>query len=446
MKRAKRLLASEKASFSMGLWQPSISANGFPIVVHSDGRVCWPITDYLIHKRSILRRRIGTVQDTASSLALLLSFLDVSNSQFESMCNQSLVDFRDFLLHQHGKGKSSQINKHLNQTINFLLWFDNRERKHGRLKHRLISISTDESHVEASIEIFAESVHRKRRNSRAHGERRYHESFLQSSIPEQRHPVPSNTLDLIWEALPKVCDSMARRHRNEIALLLLEFAGARRTEIFTISVDDCLVAIRTGSLRVITAKREGHQRYLEIPPQVIDRLDQYINFVRAPIISAAIDSNKIKTDHGKLLITVYGTPWKPKSLNKELELLVNAAGIDTRVSPHLFRHRHFTKLANSIRNLDAHKKQLLLKSRGGWASTESINHYIDVSNLQSPEVTAATSRDLGQSEVNASRRHIRSKIGYLARHLQDNDAAMEELNSLKHVVDDLLRRLCNQKN
>ena len=252
--------------------------------------------------------------------------------------------------------------------------------------------------------------------------------------------MPEDTLDRIWGAIPAVCKSNQRQLRNEVALALFEFLGARRSEIFGITLSDALNGIETGEIIVYTKKREpGHSRRLDLLGSVSTRLSHYIHTVRTPLVEKAIKEGRLSIDHNMLLITTFGTPWNQVSFNNELGLLAKEALIETSISPHLFRHTHFSLLTERLRGLDDHKVRLILKKRGGWRSDMSVEVYQHADVFMAPDTKKTLNSIYSHVDAQITKRIIINKLKSLAKQVSNKGEAdickkLEEIESLVEQI------------
>lgn len=412
-------------------------SKGFPLVLSTDGHVFWPINDFLIHRYITLKKTLGTIEGDASSLSLFAKYLGLNKTQLEDMNNSTFVDYRDFLVNDHKKGQSSQVNKHLHKARRFLVWYDNKLRKDNPTKKRIIGYSTEENHVDAQINIFITEKKKKKKGRTFTTTLYHHEAYLVDSIPKKKHPIASNTIDRLWDAIPTVCKSLERKHRDELTLLLFEELGARRTEVFQITIQACMDAIKTGNIVLVSVKGAPNRtREKKIHPVLKRRLEEYITLVRAPVIKKAIKKGHIPRDHGALLITNSGKPWKQKSFNTELDLLARAAGISEPVAPHLFRHRAHTRLAEESKELGHTKQLLILKASGGWVSDETPATYIDIEQMESPEVRDVLSTHLKNNSNHAIKHLITAKLSEL-RDRSNDISVLDNVDEIKMLFNSL---------
>jgi site-specific recombinase XerD len=378
-----------------------------------------------------------SILDQAFSLSLLLRYLNFSKSELNQMDNDLLIGYRDYLLVEHKKGQSSQINRHLRNAIHFLLWLQNSAQYFDKEKRKIISISTDEKYIPAKINVYADTH---RRGLSYNTSKLYHEAFLQPSIPRLRKPIPDETLDKLWHAIDLVCKGDERQLRNEIALNLLERLGARRGEIFKITVSDALEGIKSGTIDIHTQKREAnHIRKLDLPDPIASKLMNYIDTVRTPLVKQAIKDGRFEADHEMLLVTTFGTPWNPKSINNELKILTKAANIDTSISPHLFRHTRFTKLTQCLRDLDDHIVNLILRLEGGWRSSKSVEIYQHADKFRTTNTILAVENATSGLNTQIDKRALRVRINRLVEQVVADTSVdvSEELKKIEQLVKQL---------
>jgi integrase len=385
MSNARVIKVSSDASLSLHKSYTSHrKVKGLPVVVHASGDICFFVTDYLLVRYLSKARTVGTIQDDASLLCLFVTFLDTKRVSLGGMTDEHLIAYRDFLLHDHAKGQSSQINKNIRKVIDFLFWYDSQLLRSDPNYKPLIAKHNGYRNTYSQI-----SVYISQKSYRIKGRQRVsksieHISLLPESLPKKKHPIPSDTIQLIWSAIAKLCKSDHRKMRDKLCIMLFECLGARRNEIFNLTISDCKQAIVEGRLKLKNSKQTNDNwRRLPIAKELADRLREYIDFERKPVIREAIKQGRIKRDHKYLLVGEYGLRWKPNSFNKELDLLSEAAGIDQPVSPHLFRHTSATLSAKGIIALSPPQQLLWLKEMYGWTSDLSPNIYIHANDKES---------------------------------------------------------------
>lgn len=429
---ARVLKTSKNADLNLGkTHKPYIDSLEVPLIIHSNYEVCWPITDYLLYRYLWKNLKLGTIKDDAYLLITFLEYLDINNLQFEDVHDRHLIAYSSFLFHERKKGQANQVNKNLRRVISFLLWYD--DKINHRDPNRKKLISKVEGYSQSSSQI---TVH-VQRNKWIGATRGYsretliHSAFLPESAPEKRHPIPDDTIKRLWISIPKVCKSLHRAKRDELLITLFECVGARRSEIFELTVSDCLEAIRSGNLKISTKKqRKKEWRSIPIDKSLANKLNEYIKYVRAPVIKEAIQRGLIRTEHGTMFIGKHGRRWKETSFNKELDLLAQAAGIETPVSPHLFRHKYGSMLAKNSKNLSPAQQRLYIKKLGGWSSDQSADIYIHLDWEADQTMSKLRETKLETDEYRESVRSASMSIAR-ARELINDDDINNELQNLE---------------
>jgi integrase len=157
----------------------------------------------------------------------------------------------------------------------------------------------------------------------------------------------------------------------------------------------------------------------------------YIKVTRAKIIR---DTSGCDKDHGFVFVSeVTGLPLLPNTVTQEIHKLARHCGINTRVSPHMFRHRFITKIfvamihnhdfktpgefRHALLGLKSLKQQLMEWS--GHRSVTSLDHYIDLAFSEVNQMRSAMDAVKAGLELDA----LRSAIASLALELGANGDA-----------------------
>lgn len=184
------------------------------------------------------------------------------------------------------------------------------------------------------------------------------------------------------------------KFRNLCLLDLLEFTGARRTEILMLSVQDVRKSNINESKNVLpllqlnTLKKRSKNaiRLVPIPQNLLNNLLKYIRYYRNPLLK------KFNLeDHGILFISHRnGMPLSYDTLTTYLNNWSKKANIEPPIHAHQFRHRYITEKFKSliqqhnVNNPDLFTKLLISHERlklevlqwTGHSSINSLNQYI----------------------------------------------------------------------
>jgi hypothetical protein len=138
------------------------------------------------------------------------------------------------------------------------------------------------------------------------------------------------------------------------------------------------------------------------------------------VVSRTIGVDK---DHGYVFINERsGKPLQANTITQEISTLARSAGIEIKVSPHMFRHRFITKIFVSlIRTYDfenptdlrraligVHEIKQRLIEWTGHLSTLSLDRYIDMAFVEVEGLRVSMDSIKLDAEVEAIRSAIRS--------------------------------------
>lgn len=184
------------------------------------------------------------------------------------------------------------------------------------------------------------------------------------------------------------------KFRNLCLLDLLEFTGARRTEVLMLTVQDIKKsninesknALPLLQLNTLKKRKNNSIRLVPIPQNLLNNLLKYIRHYRNPLLK------KFNLeDHGTLFISHRsGLPLSQDTLTTYLNNWSKNANIDPPIHAHQFRHRFITEKfkaliqQHDINNPDLFSKLLISHERlklevlqwTGHTSIESLNPYI----------------------------------------------------------------------
>jgi site-specific recombinase XerC len=194
-----------------------------------------------------------------------------------------------------------------------------------------------------------------------------HPALPEPSTKKKRLPIATASIEKLRKAIARISRTPHQRIRRYVMLKLLEVTTARRGEIALITVESVLSATRMEMpmLRVPTLKKRGGRiEYRYIP---ISRADAKFLAQYAEIHRRAIVKRKLKgQDHGLLLLNGRtGEALQPNTITQEIRRIAEAAGMQEKACPHMFRHRFITKLfvalieQHQIENSDHFRRMLI---------------------------------------------------------------------------------------
>lgn len=364
-------------------------ADDLPQLLWPDGTVCWAANLYLLsgYRRGKSRKnKGGTLSTWAKHLSPLIrycyqnrvDFIDLTDSHFKVFVN-NLLNERDSVRPEAKKRTEPQVAKICSTVLNFLDYLNQRMPDlnligpEGRIRaeQKVKQITTSKGVVKKYVWI--------------------HEHVPRDRKARRRQPISTNAVQRLYEANASLPAPAFVTRRRYIMLRLLEITGGRRIEVAQVKVEDVEAAMKTGELKVFTAKQRRNDSYRFVPVTQADLKDilSFVKHYRQRLIRQTIGS---AADHGYLFIAVdSGRPLEIDTHGTELYILRKAAGIDDEEAcMHAFRHRYITNVFRDLIRThhcenESDLKRLLLSTETlklkviewtGHASIEALDHYI----------------------------------------------------------------------
>lgn len=171
-------------------------------------------------------------------------------------------------------------------------------------------------------------------------------------------------------------------------------------------------------LRIMSALPElvgGKEAFRYLPCSQVDLLELW-NFIKTARRSQVNRTIGAHADHGYVFINERtGAPLRANTLTQEIRDLAGHAGIEDRVSPHMFRHRFITKLFVAlIQEYDAHSPtelrralvglkevQQRLQEWTGHLARASLERYIDLAFAEVENVKVSLEHTSLKAELEA---------------------------------------------
>lgn len=384
--------------------------SGIPLICYKNGSVCWEATDYLLDRYdtnpTIAKSTLGTY---ARNLSRIISFLEYTKLSFSDLTDASLLGrsgLVTFLQNpKHSRNGSTadnnQANKILNRLFSLLFYLQNKEHT------TTTEIISDDPKIRAQINVTISKHHP--RGTRKEVTYYSHPARLESKSPSKRRPIQDDAIDTLIEAIYNFTDSGFIHQRWCSLLSVMEFTGARESEIAKITTRSVTTAKRlmdsgeTALLEIVTTKGKNKtkKRMIPVPNTVIEEIYNYMLFYRYPLVSEANNEGLISNDHGLLFVTNDGRPLSAKRIYDHFKEVRDSTDLkSTDASPHLFRHRFITKQVRS-------RLKILLDDKNFY--TADIESFV----IKKVKLLSAHASDS-------------SLWGYV-------DDAMEELNTFKDV-------------
>lgn len=222
-----------------------------------------------------------------------------------------------------------------------------------------------------------------------------HASFPNPDPLKKRLPIATSNIERMRKAVSQVSTTSHQRFRRHVTLKLLEITGARRGEIALIRTESVQRAVEMDQpmLRIPTLKKRGNTveyRFVPLSRADLAFIRQYVEVHRRSVVRRKLEG---QADHGLLLVNGRtGQPLTPGGVTQEVRKLAQAAGIQEKACPHMFRHRFITKLFVAlieqyhVENADQFRRLLLTSEQfkvkvaewTGQSSLESVDRYISL--------------------------------------------------------------------
>lgn len=229
-----------------------------------------------------------------------------------------------------------------------------------------------------------------------HGKQRvvfywHHHSFSVGDRQKKRNPISRKNINDLRLAADEAGTSDFVTVRRHLMILALVNLGGRRGEIGMLKVADVKKALRQASpmLSLPTLKRGGGYREIPVSRPFLQRLDQYIDLWRAPLV----EKNLGVKDHGYLFVSaITARHLSCTTITNEISDLRKIARIEEQACAHMFRHAFITSLfvllieRHQIENpeefsrlmLDGGKLKVEVLKWTGGKSIASLDTYINL--------------------------------------------------------------------
>jgi site-specific recombinase XerD len=352
--------------------------SGVPLVLHDDGAVCWPVTDWLISLLREFNKSMSTLRTYADHVSMFLRYLDANKLGLRDTSNAVLYGFRNELIKPEHDCSNDQINKVIRRLLAIFIYLQQKG-YFGSLQ--VIGRDTENPNAQVvysyrDVNVQVANGKMIRRNTI------WHPALLPPGVKRQRFPIATSTIDKLWEAVSIYTKDAHAQFRAELMLLLFESSGKRRLQVDRLTVQSISKAEKSKRLSFIGVKG-GDFCEVPIPPETILKAIAYINGPRKDLIANAIRRNRLTEDHGYLLVSRWGTPWDEKSISNEFLKLKKAAGIEEPAFAHLFRNRWMTLQATELAaHVDSPMARSTLatklRSRSAHKSDGGVAPYIDL--------------------------------------------------------------------
>ncbi len=372
-------------------------AHDIPMLAWPDGRWCLPANIFMLEQfRKGLSRRDGggTLKTYATNISHLIRYCYKNNFNFLDLSDNDFTLFMGTIADERNINNFSTKVRGANHVISI-----------GRTCLEFLSsvgrLYQDDEFVGPNGQILAEQkeyVYRGRgiRSSKQRSRKYWHHhSFPTPDAEKRRSPITSSAIEKLRNAVLPSSRNIYQRKRRYVMLMMLEITGGRRTEVAQLTVESTKRAnsMDEPMLELLTAKRPGGReefRSIPITRNDLRILIEFIDINRQHIIRKTCGAEH--DDGYVLLSSTTGLKLRANTVTQEISILAEAAGIDTQVCPHMFRHRFITKLfvalieQHEFENPDSFRRALLdvetLKQKvqqwTGHTNLASLDHYIDL--------------------------------------------------------------------
>ncbi|GGK50202.1 tyrosine-type recombinase/integrase [Aliivibrio fischeri] len=424
-----------------------------PFITYSNHLPCVEANAY-IHYLVVTNKKQGTLRSKAHNINTLVRFVENQPSITKfSQLNDST--FRLFIQGLQVERKANGELKKSNNTvitiahscIDFLLFVQS--------FHDLSNfIRTDKSN---SIRILKKNYKRKPEGYKgfSEGVKYTHSAFPTPDAKKKRHPVSEEDAIKIWQYI-KLQTSKDKRKRDMALYTTMEQTGARVEELSLMKWSDYEEARRTGSLKLITLKRQDDKttRYVPVPNILLASISDY-GKVRKKIMK----KKKVKHDFLFISLTT-GKPIAAGSWTTYINNWQKELGIEGAISPHLWRHAFVTdKLKEliltdaEINNKDDFRRRLLhtatfkqqLQQWTGHTNLNSLDTYIDLVFADLNGYTTVYNAVSLSSSVKLMERQIAVLEEQILKKELKTTAALIEIKSLLNAFKSDIKKCTEEK-
>lgn len=420
-------------------------AHDIPQVLWPDGTVCWLANLYLLsgyRKGRSRKNKGGTLLTWAKHLSHLIrwcyqnrvDFIDLSDSHFRIFVNTLLMD-KDDEQHTDKRRTEQQVTSICSTVLNFLAFVD------GRIPG--LNLLGPTGRIRAEQKTF--QVMSKRSGKAVNRISWVHECIPRYRKARRRQPISTSAVNRLYEANARLGATPFISRRRYIMLRLFEITGGRRIEVSLIKVQDVEEALKTGELKVFSAKQPQTDAYRFVPVTQAD-LKEILSFIKHYRQKVVRNTIGLSKDHGFLFIgNDSGQLLEIDTLGTEFYVLRKAAGIeDEEACLHAFRHRYITKIFRDLIRthhyqnesdlrralLSTETLKLKVMEWTGHSSIESLDHYIHLA--FEAESNFQTTMDLMQARKVVNSLH--ALLADYSSKLRASGQAPEIMRSLSDVV------------
>lgn len=390
-------------------WFAVLWPNGFP---------CLWVEWYLLEKlQSVTTRRVdgGSLKAYASDLSHLVRYCWKLRKNLWEIDDDEFKGFVAFLKEERRSNRPAIAKRNRNtvrtiiaRCIEFYAWLQ------ASLTPQRVIVGTRQQGAQITCKLKT-SVDR-----RGYERKRLVYAFEPTAdSPDPKRPISRDIRQSLWDAVAALSNPgrlharyKARFHieselneeldylrvRRELLLAILEATGARPGELARLLVSDNKDCAGEGRLVLTTLKRRGlrdPKRRIPVERSVCIKLEVFVEKYRSRLLSRLAErGRKITQSDSVFLCSRNGTPLSERSLTKEFQRIVLAAGIEQRACMSMYRHRFITTMVKlhllAFMEEDSGKSRSTMTDKDyrtilkrvavftGHGDPESLMHYVDL--------------------------------------------------------------------
>lgn len=410
-----------------------IHAKSIPFIYYPNYKPCFEANAYMVYllKKNLSIFNGGTLLTYCIRISLLIKFISTYQGidKFTDLTDEHIFEFIDFLR------KRNISNNHIinifKQCIDFLFFI-------SEIYYLKYFIG------------FGNEFQIRLRKTKKNNNSFTHLSLPSPSITTSILPITLENIKKIRQSILK-SNNQALRFRNICIIDLLEFTGARRSEIINLQVKNIFSANlnrpTTGLplLEVLTLKKRtgSNIRKIPIPQNLLNNLLKYVRLYRDKIMKL-----NPSQDHDYLFIShKNGEPLKSDTLTTYLYSWSKANKIFPTIHAHQFRHRFITEkfkdliMQHKLANPDEFSKLLLSHEKikqqvlqwTGHTSISSLDSYIHFAIAEMTDLKSTCNH----IEVMHSNTHLKIHLSDLLNDFENSRISEGEfLDKFKSLINE----------
>lgn len=129
------------------------------------------------------------------------------------------------------------------------------------------------------------------------------------------------------------------KYRDYMIVLFLSYTGIRISELVQLDIDD----IHTQKQKFVVTRKGGDQQAITMPERILEDISDFISHRK--------NMNDIPSKETALFLSLHKKRIDPKTVRLMLEKYRQRAGIETKITPHVFRRTFGTKHYNTYQDM-----------------------------------------------------------------------------------------------